>query len=179
MDNPKNRLKSYKVVCEMLRDRGFSVPEREFEEEINIKNTIKVIWIDDKITKEIIQNILEIMENDEIMNVIVICSENPSLQTNTTINRLRQQGRYIEIFSLKQVLFNPTKHKIVPKHILCEKTTIERVCDEWGCKPEHIPKISVDDPISKYYGACHGHIFKIIRPSETLSGNVLTYRIVV
>jgi DNA-directed RNA polymerase I, II, and III subunit RPABC1 len=41
----------------------------------------------------------------------------------------------------------------------------------------HLPKILVRDPISRYYGAKSGDIFKVIRPSSA-SGEYITFRLV-
>jgi len=65
-----------------------------------------------------------------------------------------------QIFSYNTLIYNATKHKLVPKHELL------KMGEEYSfIKKEinNIPTILRDDPIAKYYGYEHGDICKITR----------------
>jgi DNA-directed RNA polymerase I, II, and III subunit RPABC1 len=85
---------------------------------------------------------------------------------------------YVEIFLKKELMFNLIDSIYVPKHILLSNEEANRVISEYGVQKKDLPRIFISDPVSRYYKAEFGQIFRIIRPSET-SGVSNYYRIVV
>ena len=82
----------------------------------------------------------------------------------------------IQIFWIDTLLFNITKHELVPemrilnnqeKNELFEKVNIERF--------NQLPLIEKTDPSAKFYGLKKGDVVEIIRKSPT-SGVFRTYR---
>ena len=89
----------------------------------------------------------------------------------------------IQIFNIKNVLFNVTKHILVPKHKYIsdedflndwkKKNTIEYSIDTIKSR---LPKILLNDPIVSYYNFNINDIIKIIRKNQY--GIDISYRIV-
>ena len=85
----------------------------------------------------------------------------------------------VQILEYKDLLFNKIDHVFVPKHELIrspqkikELTDYYRVPNKW-----RFPLMYKTDPISKYYNAKKGDIFKITR--DGIHGESIVYRCVV
>lgn len=83
----------------------------------------------------------------------------------------------IEVFLKREMMFNIIEHMYVPKHILLSDAETNQILKEYNVQKKELPRILLSDPISRYYNAKIGQIFKIIRTSET-SGYSVYYRIV-
>jgi DNA-directed RNA polymerase I, II, and III subunit RPABC1 len=84
----------------------------------------------------------------------------------------------IEYFKENELLVDITRHILVPKHELLEEDEKKELLKIYSIKELNLPKCLSSDPISKYFGARKGQIFKIFRNSET-SGESVYYRVVV
>ena len=88
--------------------------------------------------------------------------------------------------------FNILNHSAVPKHEILSDDEIEEIFADvdydisqiinifFGREPRcisQLPKIRVNDPVSKAIGAEEGQVLKITRKSET-AGIFVTYRLV-
>ena len=82
-----------------------------------------------------------------------------------------------EVFWEKNLKINLVDHEIVPEHILMSEKEKEEFLKSTGIKKKDMSKINVTDPVSRYYNAKVGDIFKIIRASVT-SGYSTHYRLV-
>jgi DNA-directed RNA polymerase, subunit H, RpoH/RPB5 len=92
------------------------------------------------------------------------------LSISTKIRQLIQNDKtspFTEIFLEKELLINIVDHVSVPKHIVLSAEMSKKVLEDYHIKKKEIPKILLNDPISRYYNVKPGQIFKIIRPSET------------
>lgn len=85
---------------------------------------------------------------------------------------------HTEIFLEKELMINIIDHISVPKHSLLSDNELKNVLDSYHAKRREIPEILVTDPISRYFNAKVGQLFRIIRPSET-SGEAPYYRLVI
>ena len=85
----------------------------------------------------------------------------------------------IETFLYSELSFNLIKNRYVPQHILLSEEEIKKVLEEYKCKRDDLPYILKDDPVSKYYSAKIGDVFKILRKSSTTGIAPPTYRIVI
>lgn len=114
------------------------------------------------------------LDNESKFNYIIIVGEITSRAQQT----LRENYKNIEIFLKKEMMFNLVESIYVPKHKLLSQEEADKLIKEYGLQKKELPRIFVTDPVSRYYNAKLGQIFRIIRPSET-SGIVHYYRIVV
>ena len=82
---------------------------------------------------------------------------------------------FIQIFSLDNLLFNITKHELVPKMRIMNPDESASVLERFSAKPSQMPQILKSDPQAKFLGVRKGDMCEIIRPSET-AGYSYTYR---
>ena len=117
---------------------------------------------------DVILEILNVQKSYESLKDILFISETKlNTQMVDDLKRYTEKMR-ITIFLGDYMLFNITKHFLVPQHHLM---TPEEMKDFLKDKEKgfiyKLPKIYDTDPISRFYGAKAGQIFKIIR--ENLS----------
>jgi DNA-directed RNA polymerase I, II, and III subunit RPABC1 len=82
-----------------------------------------------------------------------------------------------ELFRYSEVIFNRTRHRLVPKHELMSKADKDVVLATYDCKESQLPRMLKSDFMARYYGAKSGDMFKIYRPSPSC-GTYTTYRMV-
>jgi DNA-directed RNA polymerases I, II, and III subunit RPABC1 len=170
----------------------------------NISNIIKtqcIVYFVDPTTKvgkvkQLFTRLMNSLEdtfddNADIVNVIMIAQDK---DINTNMNSIEKyvksyqsifnstsKTKYkvkMELFYYSELSFNIIDHYLVPKHELMNKDEIKQLLIDMKCNKEQLPKIDVNDPISKYYGAEIGNVFRIYRCSPT-SGISIYYRFVV
>jgi len=108
--------------------------------------------------------------------IIVVLSIN--LKTRYMIQADNINYPNTEIFLEKELLINLIDHVSQPKFSLLSEEETKNVLDAYHAKRRDIPKILFTDPVSCYYNAKSGQMFRIIRPSET-SGEAPSYRLVI
>jgi DNA-directed RNA polymerase subunit H (RpoH/RPB5) len=201
-------VRSFKTVCEMLNDRKIdtsyidNITEKELNEfiknnenyiEIKVKDDFLILYYLQKIDSkniEIINNIILNFYNNnktdntnnnktEINNIILITKD--KIKTNNLKNILNfNLNKNIELFTIKELLFNPYRHELVPKHEpITDKKTIDDLISLYKLKNIHqFPLLLRKDPICKYLNITKNSLVKITRASQT-SGEYIIYRCVV
>jgi DNA-directed RNA polymerase subunit H (RpoH/RPB5) len=117
---------------------------------------------------DVIREILDIQKRHVNVKDIIFIAENKlNTQMVDDLKRYTEKMK-ITIFQGDYLLFNITKHFLVPKHHLMENEEMKDFLKDKEKGFVHkLPKIYESDPISRFYGAKVGQIFKIIR--ENLS----------
>lgn len=119
-------------------------------------------------------------EKDKDFEVIIVVSKmitNPAMT-----NLMNKKVIRFTIFRDKELLINPTKHILVPKHRLMNAVEKSELFNSYRVKPNQLPRIFSSDPIAKYYGAWEGDIFKIIQTDwfdDSFVRETLNYRYVI
>lgn len=193
---------------EMLMDRGDNIDEFEEhevdidrEEFYNDKNVIEFntshTTIIFALTKKLRKNILEELKlygsedmtnfvsryNNKINVIIVFNNDTIStpiaLQLSRYDKMLQKKGGGLQSFHVKNLLFNPTRHVLVPKHTKLTNDEVTEMMEKYLIKGKiHMPYIMHGDPIAKWLGLKQGDIVKIERYNEN-SGLSYYYRVCV
>lgn len=90
--------------------------------------------------------------------------------------QLQEKKGFIQIFLTKELLYNPTKHELVPKHKKLSPEAAETLVLDLQLKSKNqLPFIQKQDIIARWLGLLPGDIVKITRYTET-SGKYYYYR---
>lgn len=115
------------------------------------------------------KNIIIILNNDTISVPILS-------QINKYDKIIQKLGGMLQYFQLKQLMFNPTKHELVPKHTKLNTIEITEIMSKYMIKSKlSMPIILHNDPVAKWLGLKQGDIVKIDRYNEN-SGISYYYR---
>eukprot|EP00299_Pterocystis_sp_00344_P005950 c17702_g1_i1.p1 GENE.c17702_g1_i1~~c17702_g1_i1.p1 ORF type:complete len:209 (+),score=36.18 c17702_g1_i1:35-661(+) len=193
-----------RTVFQMLRDRGFLVDKRdldmsmqEFKERFTDAPSRDHLMIlvemrsdpsdklfvffatgedkDKKIGVKPIRKYLERMQGESVTRSIIITPTGLGAKAKATL--LEFKTFQIETFTEFELLINITEHELVPEHRLLSPQDTDALLVRYRIKKAQLPRISVNDPISRYYGLKRGQVVKITRASET-AGRYVTYRLV-
>jgi len=97
-------------------------------------------------------------------------------QLNKYDKLFQKIGGMLQYFRLKQLMFNPTEHELVPEHVKLTAEEANELMAKYLIKNKlHMPIILHNDIIAKWLGLKQGDIVKIIRYNET-SGVSYYYR---
>lgn len=194
-------------IKDMLKERGDDIDEfnehevdidrSEFYSDKNIiefhtSETTIIFAMTKKLRKSIIEeirdhkdNIMPLVEkyNNKLNIMLVFNNDNISLPLIQLLNKydklLQKKGGSIQYFHMKQLLYNPSKHSLVPKHTKLSQEESLEVMEKYMIKSKtQMPYISHNDVMAKRLGLKQGDIIKIDRYNEN-SGLSFGYRVCV
>lgn len=116
---------------------------------------------------DVVLDLLNIQKRNKALKNILFIAESKLNTVMVDDLKKYKEKMNITIFLGDNLLFNCTKHFLVPKHMLLteeEKTELIRQAKEKNFVNK-LPIIFDTDPIARYFGAAPGQIFKIIRES--------------
>ena len=187
MDN--KIIKSFNVTRQMIIDRQYQIIEENNTDtnyiigENQKKDKIIAYFIledSKKITPKTISDLINTLTKtynlDENSNFIFIISPKDNT-TSDIIPKLKQiENHNIQLFHIKRLQFNITKHTLSPTYIKLNEYEIQMLKKDYDLK--NLAKIPLTDPICKYYNMKINDVFKIIRKSNN-AYQYNTYRIVI
>lgn len=160
---------------------------RFYNEIINIstKNISVVYAFSKESFKEFWANIrnknnAEIEELYGNKKIILILNDLPSSITYQSLKKrelqLINEGGFIQIFLMQELMYNPTKHELVPKHEKMNDEEVKILMDNLKLKAKtQLPLILKTDIIARWLGIQQGDVVRITRYSPT-SGKSYYYR---
>lgn len=191
---------------EMLSDRGDNIDEFEEHEvdiqreefyndrgiiEFHTSNTTLIFALTKKLRMTVLKELKDDAKNDifnfvakynEKLNIIIIFNNDtisaPIVQQLHTYDKmLQKKGGTLQYFHVKNLLFNPTKHQLVPKHTKLNNEQMTQVMEKYLIKGKiQIPFILHNDVIAKWMGLKQGDVVQIERYNEN-SGLSYYYRV--
>ena len=196
MDEFQNCWRVWKTSLELLKDRNYlynstydKVTISEFRYilqnnlfEIISEDQNRMIYLkfirNSKIKGSNIKDIVEEVKKkagDRILEIILILWIKP----NSTLIKLEKEVNGLQIFWYKNMLFNPTKHILVPKHVKLSENEVSELKKQFSItNNSQLPNILKDDPIVRYYNFKVGDILKIDKVNGSMNYNYCNYRYV-
>lgn len=188
MNNQESIRKSFKTILEMLQDRGLDISninETLLHDTmainghktgflIEFKDIKLIYYLSTKFKWSELKKLFENLTNTDSTLYILIIADKISQNNMKSIAELNLN---MQIFNIKELQFNITKHELVPKHeVIHDQEEIKRILDGYCLKNKfQLPIIMKSDPMSRYLGLKNGDIIKIVRNSPT-SGEYTVFR---
>lgn len=174
------------------------IPRDEFYNDKNViefhtSNTTIIFALNKKLRRYILDELKDCAKNDletlikkynNKKNIILILNNDtisaPILsQLNNYDKILQKLGGQLQYFHVKNLLFNPTKHELVPKHTKLSNEEVSEMMEKYLIKGKiQMPYILQNDVIAKWMGLKQGDVVKIDRFNEN-SGLSYYYRVCV
>lgn len=193
--------RSFVTICEMLQDRLNDNPDAEAQAIVDslralvgdgIKteaenNTSFSITVGKKL--RIIYYLQRFKNNDMLQTIAkdkneyshyIVVLKDKTTSTSTKSIQERLKNSEVEIFEIKELIFNISKHSLVPKHTLIkDEESIRQLFSTLHIENRmQLPIILKTDPMARYLNAKPGNILKIARYPIT-SAEHIVYRAVV
>ncbi|RKO83277.1 DNA-directed RNA polymerase II subunit E [Blyttiomyces helicus] len=193
----------YQTVNEMLRDRGYDrlIAGKNIETYENFRANHDAMN-SDLIDRNTMNFVCENRDKNKIMMVYFSKEETIALKHITKIYDKMITGRIshcilvhpkpispaakkylektqkvtIESFVEDDLLVNITKHRLMPNYHVLTDTEKDIFYKTSRLQDSQLPRISINDPVCRYYGVQRGDVLSITRKSET-AGKYVTYRV--
>lgn len=187
-------------IREMLESRGDDVSYIEEHADAVMRSRYFTEFIElgtDKttvmfaLTKDILKEVAkEFKDADDVKdlvqkynntkNFIIVVSDPPSSVSTNALNakdkELNAVGGMLQVFQVKDLLYNPSKHELVPKHEKLSEKEAKQVMEHYMLKSKlQFPVIHRTDVMARWLGLRHGDVVKITRYNET-SGEYFYFR---
>jgi DNA-directed RNA polymerase subunit H (RpoH/RPB5) len=186
-----NVFRCLNTICEMLKDRKKNAIEEKLRsytvETIHaMMSRSTTLFLDIDLDLRIIfaltpkfklADMKKYLEEDDFKQIILVTREKI---TSTNVKAIDGLKRNIQVFEMKDLMFNISHHQLVPKHELISAAENEEFIQQLVAKHSlktrtQFPIILRTDPMAKYLDAKTGDIIKITRYSPT-SGYHEIYR---
>jgi len=118
------------------------------------------------------KNLREFLQQVHV--IIVYRAAKKDDKYDTQIENLYANEPNVELFPVHKLAFNLTKHVDVPGHRLLSNEEKEQVIQRYNANRNMFKKISINDPVNRYYDGQPGDIYQIDG-----QGYLPTYRIVI
>jgi DNA-directed RNA polymerase subunit H (RpoH/RPB5) len=182
----------------IFKEHLLSMNKEDFETDKNVidiqtSNTSVIYALTKKLRKTIIDELKENIKDSNTniqdfiskygsKNNIILIFNNESISTavKALLNKydklFQKNGGQLQYFTLRQLMFNPTKHEYVPIHTKLAEEEVKEFMKEYMTRTKiHMHVILQSDPIAKWIGLKHGDIVRINRYNEN-SGESFSYR---
>lgn len=167
-----NTMDTAREICKnIIEQRGYTLVDSESLTATKQDGSIFLVFFDDapKLNKAGMSRFLTMMNDAGSTHSIIVYQENVTSMTSKSIDQ--SVDMKIELFSLDDLQFNITKHRLVPKAF--ERLTTNEAMSfkkSYGVK---LPIMKTTDPIARFYNYNQGDLIKI-----TQRDGLINYRIV-
>ncbi|KAM3133547.1 hypothetical protein pb186bvf_014389 [Paramecium bursaria] len=129
--------------------------------------------------------LIQRLKSGQCSQILLITNGDPNntktvdKKAKSEIDKLNKEQNFrIELFHIDDLIFDITKHELVPRHIPINDEEKRALLQKYRMTESQLPRILLSDPVAKFLGLRQGNVVKIIRRSET-AGEYVTYRIAV
>lgn len=200
MDDIEKLFRSRRTILEMLSDRGYVFSNElfiddkdsfkklfysknlDFRVDCQGKTPVFIKWmLNFKIKPNMIKDTIDTIREENFAEnspgkIILVTKAKP----NTNISKIfkEKEFRGTELFWLNTVIFNITKHILVPNHTKMDEEEVRKLLAELYIQNKfHLPIMLKSDPITRYLDLSSGDVCRITRYSPTC-GHYYSYRVV-
>lgn len=123
--------------------------------------------------KQIIDNRPDADKSKDFNIIVLVCDcMTPSVKEAIRVLNSKHDNVFVQIFQIRSLMFNVTKHKWVPKHERIKESEYSKYLADFLDSlhindTSHLPKITESDPVAMFIGLRPGDICKITRPSKS------------
>jgi DNA-directed RNA polymerase subunit H (RpoH/RPB5) len=105
--------------------------------------------------------------SDKLQNLIIVFKEKINNFNAKNVDDFNELD--LQVFLLKELMFNVSKHVLVPKHIvISDQEEIAQIVRQFNLRNKlQFPIILKTDPMARYLNLKNGQMVKIIRTSPT------------
>ena len=183
--------RSFSVIREMLVDRGLDTASLEDVSDadvIALSATKNVFHVDlQSCAMRIVYNLnhkFKMADVKKLLQAPSTASANDPKQFIVVVRERPVQGkgvdelaRDIQLFQIKELMYNVSKHSLVPKHeLIRDEAQIEAVLARYRLKSKsQLPLILSGEPMARYLALKPGQLVRVTRPSPS-SGTYVSYR---
>jgi DNA-directed RNA polymerase subunit H (RpoH/RPB5) len=184
MDVTNDVVRTFITVKEMLSDRKIeienldSISDKELTVmskkfnifSLEVSQNFKIIYyLNNKFKINDLKKFIE--DNDKI---IIVFKEKINNLNIKNLKELNVIG--LETFTIKELLFNISKHELVPKHEIIKEDEVKEMMNIYQIKQKsQLPIILRTDPMAKYLDVKSGDVVKVTRISPS-AGETIVYR---
>nr|CAB3463031.1 unnamed protein product [Digitaria exilis] len=187
-----------RTALEMLRDRGYSVPEADLARTLpefrawwgdipelerlafstthatDPSNKVKVVFCRPEPVKiAVIRELYQGVKDDNLSRLILILQSRIMSKARESIKEIFPFK--VDIFQITELLVNITKHVLKPKHEVLSAEEKAKLLKEYNVVDSQLPRMLETDAVARYHGLGKGTVVKVTYDSE-LTGNHVTYR---
>lgn len=180
----------------MVRDRGYEVgrssayaPDKADAEWV-IRGThpsrlagdrneqLHVFFLRD--ARQQLRTLQDVLEQHRGSRVLAVLFENSAggYGVRAAARKCRELRADAELFEARRLVFNVTRHALVPKHVVLDEAQKRDVLARFHAREADLQTISIWDPVAKYYGMREGQVVMVVRVSEN-TGCFVNFRICV
>ena len=187
--------RAFQTICEMLLDRGFHETVEFFKGQIGNETHAleaqQVVKLEHPTRVRLVfYNHAKLQKAQEFITRHVVLADAPvdlvivvfrEKMNSTHIKLIEDQSTptmSVQVFDLKELYFNISKHNLVPKHEIIPQEEAARLMEFLNAKKGQMPNILHTDKMAKYLNVRPGQMVKITRPSPT-AGEYVFYRLCV
>lgn len=168
-----SRERAYEICLEMIIQREYSIIDKDSENmtitalKPNGEQMLVLFNSVPTFGASSLKETINSMYDMSIKHCLVVYDEKVTSNAKNTIVQL--QDIYIELFSIEELQYNITKHRLQPKFEKLNENEAKEFKEKYGTK---FGTLRIDKPISRFYDYQRGDVICITR------GYNVSYRIV-
>lgn len=187
-----------RTALEMLRDRGYSVPEAElartlpefrawWSEKPEIErlsfstalasdpsNKVQIVFCPPEPVKiAVIREVYARIKDENLSCLILILQSKIGSRARESIKEMFKFK--VDVFQIMELLVNMTKHILKPKHEVLNAEEKAKLLKEYSVVDSQLPRMLETDAVARYYGLRKGTVVKFTYDNE-LTVDHVSYR---
>ncbi|CAM0874354.1 unnamed protein product [Alopecurus aequalis] len=187
-----------RTALEMLRDRGYSVPEAELARTLpefrawwsespeierlsfsatlasDVSNKARIVFCPPEPVKiAAIREVFVRIKEENLSCLILILQGKITSRARESIKEIFKFK--VDVFKITELLVNMTNHVLKPKHQVLTAEEKAKLLKEYNVVDSQLPRMLETDAIARYYGLSKGTVVKFTYDSE-LTADHESYR---